>query len=63
MTCCPTEVHEAMKGDRQTYVAKTYSIGWQARRNGWEYEVRNCRACHSTLSDGTERPRALKEAA
>lgn len=54
---CDRDVHEALKKDRTAYEAATYLIGWQPQtRKRNEMELRNCRACNSTLHDGTTRP-------
>lgn len=62
MTVCAREVHEKLKLDRRAYEQATYLVGWQDDGCGGEYEMRNC-ACHSTLSDGTTRPRPIQQLA
>lgn len=54
---CTTASHEAMKGDANAMRAGTEHIGCQLDGAGGHMELRNCKACGSTL--GVPRRRAL----
>lgn len=53
--CCPTSFHDAMKSPRLLYEAVTQFRGWQEQVDDAPLELRTCRICGSTLSDGTLR--------
>jgi hypothetical protein len=53
--CCPTSVHTAMKAHRRLYETVTQFIGWQPQADDAPLELRICKACGSTLADGTVR--------
>lgn len=60
---CSREHHERLKTDRSLYERETYLVGWQDDGGGGEYEMTNCKVCHSTLTDGTTRPLRMKQKA
>jgi RNase P subunit RPR2 len=60
---CTRESHQALKQDRARYVEATDFLAWQPDMELPALEVRNCKACHSTLADGTRREEEVAHAA
>lgn len=60
---CTRESHQALKADRQRFVEATTFVGWQPDVEEPAFELRNCKACHSSLADGTRREEEVRHAA
>jgi hypothetical protein len=52
---CSHEYHAELKRDRGRFVTATVFRGWQEDRDLPAFELRNCKRCQSSLSDGTRR--------
>lgn len=50
---CTIASHSELKKDRETFEAATIFRGWQQDIDLPPFELRQCRACGSTLCDGT----------
>lgn len=56
---CTNESHAILRSFRATFVQATIFAGWQEDEKGSYFELRRCRGCGSTLSDGTRKPGGL----
>jgi hypothetical protein len=52
---CTHESHQTLRSNRAAYVSATVPNGWQEDYDGSHFEMRLCRRCKSSLSDGTRR--------
>lgn len=53
---CSQDSHASIRANRAKFVAATVFRGWQQDVDGSYFEMRNCKGCKSSLSDGTRRP-------
>lgn len=53
---CTTDSHAVLRSNREVFVKGTVFAGWQPDADGGCFELRRCKGCGSTLSDGTGKP-------
>lgn len=53
---CTAASHTILRSFRASFVAATIFAGWQMDTEGGHFELRRCKTCGSTLSDGTRKP-------
>lgn len=60
---CTQDRHQMFKADRGLYESMTVFLGWQEDIDDEPFEIRCCRDCGSSLSDGTRATRTVTRAA